>query len=194
MRLVVFSPRWPPHPCHPLLQKSRNIVFCPVSPSSAATYFMFDVFYPAPAGAQWPGWEAWIFPMAFVPSNDHLTRPSSLAAWQPGSLSSVFTRTKQIVEPLYSFTVMPCNEQWDMYSIHVMVLELARISDNKQRKRHFKIDISADITFINSNVSNAVPWWIEFQTLVGNNLVSGQLEIFFHWNPSGTFRNIPWHH
>ena len=41
--------------------------------------------------------------------------------------------------------------------IHVTELELARISDNKQRKRHFKIDISTDITFINLNVSNAVP-------------------------------------
>ena len=30
--------------------------------------------------------------------------------------------------------------------------------------------------------------------IVGNNLVSGQLENFFHWNPSGTFRHIPWHH
>ena len=29
---------------------------------------------------------------------------------------------------------------------------------------------------------------------LGNNKVSGQLENFFRWNPSGTFRNIPWHH
>ena len=29
---------------------------------------------------------------------------------------------------------------------------------------------------------------------VGNNKVSVQLENFFRWNPSGTFRNIPWHH
>ena len=29
-------------------------------------------------------------------------------------------------------------------------------------------------------------WFIE-----GNNKVSGQLEIFFRWNPLGTFRNIP---
>merc|ERR1711884_5776 len=29
---------------------------------------------------------------------------------------------------------------------------------------------------------------------MGNNKVSGQLENFFRWNPSGTFRNIPWHH
>ena len=166
MRLVVFSPRWPPHPCHPLLQKSRNIVFCPVSPSSAATYFMFDVFYPAPAGAQWPGWEAWIFPMAFVPSNDHLTRPSSLAAWQPGSLSSVFTRNKQTPGQLnLSILSQWCHAMNNETCIHVTELELARISDNKQRKRHFKIDISADITFINLNVSNAVPW-IELQTLV----------------------------
>ena len=28
----------------------------------------------------------------------------------------------------------------------------------------------------------------------GNNKVSVQLENFFRWNPSGTFRNIPWHH
>ena len=31
-------------------------------------------------------------------------------------------------------------------------------------------------------------------SIVGNNKVSGQLENFFRWNPSGTFRNIPWHH
>ena len=31
-------------------------------------------------------------------------------------------------------------------------------------------------------------------SVVGNNKVSGQLENFFRWNPSGTFRNIPWHH
>ena len=156
MRLVVFSPRWPPHPCHPLLQKSRNIVFCPVSPSSAATYFMFDVFYPAPAGAQWPGWEAWIFPMAFVPSNDHLTRPSSLAAWQP--LLCVYPHQAD------SWTsIQWCHAMNNETCIHVTELELARISDNKQRKRHFKIDISADITFINLNVSYAVPW-IELQT------------------------------
>ena len=31
-------------------------------------------------------------------------------------------------------------------------------------------------------------------TIGGNNLVSGQLEYFFRWNLSGTFRNIPWHH
>ena len=30
--------------------------------------------------------------------------------------------------------------------------------------------------------------------ILGNNKVSGQLEIFFRWNPSGTFRNIPWYH
>ena len=29
---------------------------------------------------------------------------------------------------------------------------------------------------------------------VGTNLVSAQLENFFRWNPSGTFRNIPWYH
>merc|ERR1711884_950398 len=29
---------------------------------------------------------------------------------------------------------------------------------------------------------------------MGNNKVSGQLENFFRWNPSGTFRNIPWYH
>ena len=28
----------------------------------------------------------------------------------------------------------------------------------------------------------------------GTNLVSAQLENFFRWNPSGTFRNIPWYH
>ena len=33
-----------------------------------------------------------------------------------------------------------------------------------------------------------------FRHLMGNNKVSVQLEIFFRWNPSGTFRNIPWHH
>ena len=30
--------------------------------------------------------------------------------------------------------------------------------------------------------------------ILGNNKVSGQLENFFRWNPSGTFRNIPWYH
>ena len=30
--------------------------------------------------------------------------------------------------------------------------------------------------------------------IMGNNKVSGQHEKFFRWNPSGTFRNIPWHH
>ena len=30
--------------------------------------------------------------------------------------------------------------------------------------------------------------------ILGNNKVSAQLEIFFRWNPSGTFRNIPWYH
>ena len=30
--------------------------------------------------------------------------------------------------------------------------------------------------------------------IMGNNKVSAQLEIFFRWNPSGTFRNIPWYH
>ena len=29
---------------------------------------------------------------------------------------------------------------------------------------------------------------------MGTNLVSAQLENFFRWNPSGTFRNIPWYH
>ena len=39
-------------------------------------------------------------------------------------------------------------------------------------------------------------FWSKYHTyfIVGNNLVSGQLENFFHWNPSGTFRNIPWYH
>ena len=31
-------------------------------------------------------------------------------------------------------------------------------------------------------------------SIEGNNLVSAQLKFFFRWNPSGTFRNIPWHH
>ena len=35
----------------------------------------------------------------------------------------------------------------------------------------------------------AVTW-----SVLGNNKVSGQLENFFRWNPSGTFRNIPWYH
>ena len=34
----------------------------------------------------------------------------------------------------------------------------------------------------------------EHLELKGNNKVSVQLEKFFRWNPSGTFRNIPWHH
>ena len=38
------------------------------------------------------------------------------------------------------------------------------------------------------------PKLIEIKDFKDNNLVSGQLENFFHWNPSGTFRNIPWHH
>ena len=29
---------------------------------------------------------------------------------------------------------------------------------------------------------------------MGINKVSVQLEIFFRWNPSGTFRNVPWYH
>ena len=32
------------------------------------------------------------------------------------------------------------------------------------------------------------------EVTLGNIMVSVQLEIFFRWNPSGTFRNIPWHH
>ena len=33
------------------------------------------------------------------------------------------------------------------------------------------------------------------QDIQGKNKVSAQLEIFFfRWNPSGTFRNIPWFH
>ena len=33
-----------------------------------------------------------------------------------------------------------------------------------------------------------------FKYREGNNKVSAQLEKFFRWNPSGTFRNIPWYH
>ena len=36
-------------------------------------------------------------------------------------------------------------------------------------------------------------YWHKWVSL-GNNKVSVQLENFFRWNPSGTFRNIPWHH
>ena len=34
----------------------------------------------------------------------------------------------------------------------------------------------------------------EVSFIEGNNKVSVQLENFFRWNPSQTFRNIPWHH
>ena len=47
------------------------------------------------------------------------------------------------------------------------------------------------IIFKSLNLSIQVKGRLVFDGIVGNNKVSVQLEIFFRWNPSGTFRNIP---
>ena len=53
------------------------------------------------------------------------------------------------------------------------------------------IDVVVDVAVVVVCIVGIV---VEVAVVVGNNKVSGQLENFFRWNPSGTFRNIPWHH